>query len=360
MRTLAHEVLDIESGTFRVPDVCYEFLDNLLAKARDTIDVSGEPEGILSAIGNLLEQEGFALGEDDVDLFSRALRVRNLKCRHSVFLYFSVGEILNLSLAAVFAPGHVFIRWNDGVRFINWETTCNEFRDDDYYIDYFNIDSKSVVEGVYLNTLRDTRQILSSALLPMGVLSVEFRDYKKSLILYNLAIDLYDKDPLLYNSRGNVRRKLSDLHGALSDYNRAIELDPNFGLAYRNRGDLQRRLGNYTSAIDDYQTTIKLGPKDVAKWLLLKIAMVRAANGDLEGTLLELRKTIAIDPDLFLSYVFRGAVRWKYGNHKGAFVDFALFLVKLPKSFAFTIVSFLFQRFTKWLKWHFQIRSKKK
>ena len=75
------------------------------------------------------------------------------------------------------------------------------------------------------------------------------------LILVN---DWNNKQPKIYNYRGNARYKQGDNQGAIEDYNQAILLDPNYALAYIKRGAARSKLGDNQGAIEDYNQAILL------------------------------------------------------------------------------------------------------
>src|ERR1035437_4259307 len=56
----------------------------------------------------------------------------------------------------------------------------------------------------------------------------------------------------LYFSRGTIKMKMSDSHGAIIDFMRVIELDPHVPVVYLYKGYAEMMSGNIIGSIDDY------------------------------------------------------------------------------------------------------------
>ncbi len=189
LKTLAHEFLDIEAEDFEVPQSCYDTLDDVIAKAEESIDVEDEPEVVLESIGRVLEEYGFNPGENGkISSLSHGLYTKEIDCKDYSVLYYSIGEKLGLPLTIVQVPKHVFVRWSDGKRNIDWETTRNLKSSDKYYISGLNISDEATSKGVYLESLT--------------------REQVKSII---------------FNDSGCAKVEKKDFDGAIADFDRAIE-----------------------------------------------------------------------------------------------------------------------------------------
>jgi tetratricopeptide (TPR) repeat protein len=84
--------------------------------------------------------------------------------------------------------------------------------------------------------------------------------YKGALEDYDRALQIEDRDPEIWLSRGQVREKLNDLKGAFSDYTKAIELNEKFEKAWLNRGNVLSKQGRNEDAIQDYTVAITFNP----------------------------------------------------------------------------------------------------
>ena len=74
----------------------------------------------------------------------------------------------------------------------------------------------------------------------------------------NRAISLDPKFAPSYLNRGNVRRAMGDVAGALNDYDRSIALDPNSGIAFFDRAVLHADGREYALARADFQRALHL------------------------------------------------------------------------------------------------------
>jgi tetratricopeptide (TPR) repeat protein len=106
------------------------------------------------------------------------------------------------------------------------------------------------------------------------------KQYRPAIDAYTAAIRVAPYFGL-YNNRGNARKALGDLTGALADYNRAIALNPQYATAYLNRALVREAQGDLKGAQADYDQAIALNPQDATAYL--SRSLVRKAQGDLEG-----------------------------------------------------------------------------
>ncbi len=91
----------------------------------------------------------------------------------------------------------------------------------------------------------------------------EVANYKEAIRDYNRALELSPTEIcLVYSMRGNAKRNLGDLDGAISDQNKALDFDPLYADGYFNRGSAKYKMGDLNGAINDYTEAIKINPKD--------------------------------------------------------------------------------------------------
>jgi len=94
----------------------------------------------------------------------------------------------------------------------------------------------------------------------------EKKEYKKSLNLYNKAIELHDKDSKYFTNRGATYKELKEFDKALKDLTKALELNPENAMAYNNRGNLYYDAGNYKEALADFEKAVEISKdEDVFK-----------------------------------------------------------------------------------------------
>ena len=71
-----------------------------------------------------------------------------------------------------------------------------------------------------------------------------------------------------YYSDGNVKSKLKDYYGAISDYNKALGMESIWNkLSYKNRGVAKENIGDLKGACSDWQKAANLGDEDAKRWV---------------------------------------------------------------------------------------------
>ncbi len=117
----------------------------------------------------------------------------------------------------------------------------------------------------------------------------EVANYKEAIIDYNKALELSPTEIcLVYSMRGNAKRNLGDLDGAITDQNKALSHDPLYADGYFNRSSAKFEMGDFAGAIDDYSTVIKINPNDSDAFF--NRAKVKKEVGDIKGACEDLRK----------------------------------------------------------------------
>lgn len=121
---------------------CLARIDRLARVVKTEIAGRDGPREILAVLADrLLPRQGGPLNtsetwpeREEPFLLWHVLRSGRGNCLGLTSLYLAVGERLGLPLHAVLAPGHVFVRWDDGETRINVETTAGgrEYPDEHY------------------------------------------------------------------------------------------------------------------------------------------------------------------------------------------------------------------------------------
>jgi len=222
-------LLDIEAEDFKVPKICYKKLEDILVAAREHIDTKEEPKKIFWEIAVLLEEKikhPFTILSHLFDtciavpfLFSRCLLTNMFDCKKSL-LYIAIAEELGLPVKGVYAPEHMFVRWDDGRWYVNWETVLPIEIPDDTYRKVFKITDTAIKRGVYLKSL--TREELKAiAYLLRGNEKFDKGNFESAIKDFTIAISLHPNFVEAYSNRGLAKYKLGDAEGAIRDYNMA-------------------------------------------------------------------------------------------------------------------------------------------
>ena len=91
----------------------------------------------------------------------------------------------------------------------------------------------------------------------------ELNNFQEAILDYNKALKLSPKEIcLVYSMRGNAKRNLGDLQGAISDQNKALDCDPLYADGYFYRSSAKFKMGDLDGAIDDYTQVIKINQND--------------------------------------------------------------------------------------------------
>lgn len=280
MKTLAHEILEIEGENFPISTDSIDELERILEKGRK-IDCG--PRQILAGISNLLNEEGFEY--EDNRLLSRGLKERRTFCFGYSALYYSIGETLGIPIQMVSVPLHVFVQL-DG---INWETTA------DREVTKEELDNMS---RHYVYNLSRS-QMLGIAYDNRGGEKLIRKEFSLAINDFDKSLELFPESDTAYSNRGTAKTSMKDYYGAIRDFQKALEIlqyskfyvglarakiriydnngaiyacdlaiahDPNLAEAYEQRGNAKFNKGEFEKAIRDYDKAIGLDPKLISAY----------------------------------------------------------------------------------------------
>ncbi len=137
--------------------------------------------------------------------------------------------------------------------------------------------------------------------------------YAEALKLNSGLFDVYDKQGLIYNNKGNY-----DL--AIQNYNAAIELNPNYACAYANRGLAYNEKGEVDRAIKDYNKAIDLEPELARVYSNRGVTYV--GKGDFDQAFSDFNTAIELDSNDAMAYSNRGGIYLFKGDFERALIDF--------------------------------------
>jgi tetratricopeptide (TPR) repeat protein len=107
-------------------------------------------------------------------------------------------------------------------------------------------------------------------------------------------------DASAYNDRGNARRGILDVDGAIADFSEAIRLNPRFAAAYTNRAFAWLNKREYVKAIADLDQAIRLNPKNPAAYT--NRALAWNVKGEYVKAIADYEEAIRLDPQCVLAY----------------------------------------------------------
>ncbi|MCI0340296.1 MAG: tetratricopeptide repeat protein [Planctomycetales bacterium] len=210
----------------------------------------------------------------------------------------------------------------------DWTTARNELRDDRGW------------EGALLRgfvechdpagDLTAAEKELETALaegVPMALTHAERGNARRGLEDLRGAIEEYDKSlrirpgyAVALANRGDARLELGAVEAALADYEEALRLRPAFPGALKGRGNVRRGKGDFRGALEDYDAALRISPDYVDA--LSDRASARRHLGDLDGALADLQRALRLRPDSPEALNNRGSTYFQAGDAASALRDF--------------------------------------
>ena len=136
---------------------------------------------------------------------------------------------------------------------------------------------------------------------------------------FHRAVELPWPDARALALRGETRRLLGKLDGAMEDFREALELDPDQGLARSRRAEILRVLGHREEALADLDQALETVPDDpfvhgTRGAILLDIGALDQARRDLD-------RALELEPDYAFALASRGELHRMAGRLQEAVDD---------------------------------------
>ncbi|MGH7173971.1 MAG: tetratricopeptide repeat protein, partial [Gemmataceae bacterium] len=170
--------------------------------------------------------------------------------------------------------------------------------------------------------LREKQQRLDRARVALeeGLTLAARGEDREALTVLSEALIL---DPSLvrgWSARGTVRRRLSDLDGALTDYHEAVRLNPDDVRGWFQCGELHGGRQEYRQAIDAFTVVLRLEPDNVKAYR--QRGLCHGSNGDADKAVADQTKAIDLAPNDPWAYYYRANLH-RLGKHLDrAFADY--------------------------------------
>lgn len=212
---LKPEEIDLARGLFlsqmgNTPDALqkirsYEAMIDLMALqilARIAIDAPAEKK--IRAINDFIFfDQGFrfpphSLYAKDIDVYTflpSVLDSRKGVCLGVSILYICLAQRLNLNLEMITPPGHIYVRYRNGDRIINIETTARGIDIDSEF--YLSVDTRSLQQ-------RNIKEVIGLAHFNQAAVFLQNKDFEKAVSAYEKSLayvpdDMLTKEFLGYN-----------------------------------------------------------------------------------------------------------------------------------------------------------------
>ncbi|MHC4917596.1 MAG: transglutaminase family protein [Planctomycetota bacterium] len=163
---------------------------------------------------------------------------RRGNCLSCAMLYLAVADRLGLRVHAVSAPGHVFLRYDDGVRRFNIEPTlAGRAVTDLHYRKTLGVSERAEALGLYLRSLSG-REFLAEVLAARGGYFARSGRGTEARRDLRLALSVLPNSPQALANSGYLAEREGRVEEALTLYRRVLVLDPHSTAALNNLAGL--------------------------------------------------------------------------------------------------------------------------
>lgn len=265
----------------------------------------------------------------DCSSFTDFLKSKQGNCLTMSLLYLILADKTGLPLYGSAIPGHLFVRYDDGVNRLNIETTAKglNFTDQDY-IDSYG-DDLAKLRTYYLTNLT-REQSFGCFMLNSGSRYFFRNNMKRSLFYFMVGNNFNPEDPALINGMAEVYFLTGDYDNAQSAFSKVLNINPynpepycKMGMIYLKKGNsgIARSffhkstrekhhnlneffhkglsyycLGNYDKAIQYFSQINEQYPSHYDN--LYFISCIQSIKGNKKKAIDYLQKAISINPQL--------------------------------------------------------------
>ena len=279
-------------------------IDRMAVEIRALINNEDDPKRIVSLINHyLFENKGYTyvdyssqpgFGVLEQKALSQVIENRKGDCFGLSLLYLALTERLELPFYGVALPDHFFVRYANGEKRINVETTSKgvEVDDREYEEEYEYPNHRK--RDFYLRSL-SKKEVIGGFLHSIGMAYGKKGMYDEAIIEYRKAIELNPNYTETHDNLGMAYGKKGMYDEAIIEYKKAIEINPDDNKAYNNLGVAYERKGMLDEAIDEYKKAIELNPNDAEPHG--NLGMAYGKKGMYDEAIAEYKKAIEINPD---------------------------------------------------------------
>ncbi|GHV76757.1 lipoprotein [Spirochaetia bacterium] len=185
-----------------------------------------------------------------------------------------------------------------------------------------------------------------AALTSLGDISLRGKSLKAAAAYFDrvLAVDPDNGDALL--GLAGVYRYQRNPKEAESLLNKAVKRYPQWTRPLTERARLYQEAGFYDDALRDLDRALKINGDDY--WIAVDRGIVLVDLRRKQEALLEFNRAIAMNPSIFLAYVYSAGIKDEMGDYDGAEHDYEV-LVKLKPEYYFALEGLGVQKMRKGL-----------
>ncbi len=251
-------------------------------------------------------------------------------CLSLSILYLSLAERLGMPLYGIVAPGHFFVRYDDGKVRINIEAASRgESYPDEHYINKFkvpNVDGNSI----YMKNLSKV-QTLGCFFNNLGNSYSDMGNIEAALLVLQKAVQI---NPTLSESRanlGNVYLQKGQIEDAIYQYRKALEINPDDAKTHNNLGNAYFRQERMQDAVSQYALSLELDPNYIDAYQNMAIAYSKQEK--FGYAILNLKQAMGLKPKMPGLYNQLGEVYYMMGDYGAAVLQYKK-AVSLKQDFA--------------------------
>jgi tetratricopeptide (TPR) repeat protein len=169
-------------------------------------------------------------------------------------------------------------------------------------------------------------------LIALGDMAFQTRSLSTAAAYYDKALAAEPDNGGALVGRAGVYRYQRNPKQAETLLNKAVVLYPQWTRPLTDRARLYESAGFYTDALNDLDRAKKINDNDY--WIAVDRGIVLVDLDRKEEALVEFDRAIAMDPDIFLPYVYSAGIKDDFGNFEGAEQDYTI-LARLNPEYYF-------------------------
>jgi len=257
-----------------------EEIDRMALELEARISPGDSPEKAVSLINQYLF-EGSAYSGLAYPGYMRKLEdsalpsvIENKKgnCLGLSLLYLALAERLGLPFYGVAVPEHIFVRYDDGRKRINIETTSEgrKYRDSTYEIAHM-LHPTYRDYNFYLRNLFK-REMIGVFLSNFGIAYYRKGMYHEAIAAYQKASDISPNHAEVYGNLGVVYGTVGMYDEAIVMFKKALIFNPNAAGVHYDLGIAYYIKGMYDEAIAEYKRAVVFNPNDTEAHYGLSLA----------------------------------------------------------------------------------------
>ncbi len=143
--------------------------------------------------------------------------------------------------------------------------------------------------------------------------------YDSAIVFYKQITDKFPEEYLAYFSSGSCKFNLGDYQGAAEDYSKVIEIREDNFIGYDSRGNCYFKLGDLEKAESDFKKSIKIKP--IYADAISNLGYLFFVQGENDSALFYYDEAIGKNPRLLPAYFNRATLYDTLGQYQQAVAD---------------------------------------